>query len=142
MTTVKKLFFMTVLGLAAVAQISASENQSDDRGYLSFIGKLRQVKSANAMNDANWMSQKYVATDDYSTNITSQLKNIVESNQPLPAKISAIEEIKARETAPKVNESYFSSMSNMAKAAVALVVTASIASYFYFIRPWTKASVE
>ena len=142
MIIVKKLFFMTILGLVVGAQISASEPQSDATNLLNIADRLQTIPNTEPMTIAQWIRTTYNSMYEHDKETTEKLQNIANSNDPLPEKTKAIKKIWQEETAPKKSESYFSSMSNMAKAAVALVVTASIASYFYFMHPWTKASAE
>jgi hypothetical protein len=135
MTIVKNLFFLTVLGLAVGAQISASEPENK---YLDFIDHLSDTHNVTYKQDAAWMREQFIKSDT----TTEQLKDIALSSKPLLEKINAIEEIKTKETTPKITEGYFSNVSTMAKAAAALMVTAGIISYLYFTRPWITSAEQ
>jgi hypothetical protein len=142
MTIVKKLFFMTVLGLAINEQLSASEPQPDATKLLNIADNLQRIPNTEPMTIAQWIRTKYNSIYAQDKETTEKLLNIANSENSPTEKTKAIKNLWQEETAPKKSEDYFSSMSNMAKAAVALVVTASIASYFYFMHPWAKTAAE
>ncbi|HEX4068599.1 MAG TPA: hypothetical protein VHX42_00735 [Candidatus Babeliales bacterium] len=131
----KKLFFIITLNLGLILPINTSEPETEDTNYRNFIEKLYGVSNNTYKENAMWMRAESVKPNNP---INDQLKVVVGSNRPLKEKISAIEEIKAQ--ASTQNEGYFSNISTTAKAAIALLVTAGIASYFYFIYPWSSSS--
>lgn len=142
MTIVKQLFLITAFGLGINTQLCASESQP----LLSFADKLERLQTENSepKTIAQWIRKTFSGTDEHSTQVTDQLNNIVESNNNPTQQAQAIREIYTKETTPQQQENtgYFSNISTRVKAAAALVIAASIASYFYFMRPWSTPSAQ
>jgi hypothetical protein len=126
----KKLFLIATFGLGLGLQISASEPAST----LDFADKLDRVSNTEPKNIARWIRETYNRVDTRGKEINEKLEGIVSSNNSDTNKTKAIKTIWEQETTPKSNEGYFSNISTFAKVAAAFIVTASIASYFYFTR--------
>ena len=150
MDMTKKLLLVTIISSGLHLQINASEsyqisphhtyNPKQEKDFLQFTeDNLYQTKNAKARDTAQWMNETYRETDSYHKSITNQLMNIVsDPHKKDEEKLTSIAEL--RENEENQNKGYFSSMSTFAKAAAALLVTAGIISYLYFIRPWSTSA--
>lgn len=133
--------FLIIISLGLGLQLSASEYQpQDDKNLLNFISGLKTVPKAAALQLARWMETTY-ATDQ---NLSNQLMDIVNTNQSVADKTKAIEQLKQRAEQPETdkNRSYFANISTAAKTAAAFVITVGIASYLYFMRPWSSSTTQ
>src|SRR5579863_707596 len=86
----KKLFLITTVCLGLGFQINASQNEEQESNFFNFINKLRNVKNATALNLANWMESTYATDKD----LSSQLVNIVNTDESVMQKTQAIEQLK------------------------------------------------
>jgi hypothetical protein len=135
----KQLFLITAVCLSLGFQINASQNEEQDSGFLNFTRQLiYQHKTADDINTGNWMNAIYQKGDPSDENTINQLMNITNSDKTDEEKKADILALKNSTTGQ--NKSYFSSISTFTKAAAAFVIAASIASYFYFMRPWSTSA--
>ncbi len=142
MTIVKKLLLMTALIFGSDTQLCASEPQQ----LLEFANSLDRIETEESepKNIATWIRKIFSKPDKHSTDVTDLLSSITESPKlSLPEKTKAIKQIYIQEITPKENNTgYFSSISTRMKAAAAFVIVASIASYFYFMHPWSTPTAQ
>jgi hypothetical protein len=136
----KKLFLITILSLGTGVHINASESATngDQSIFDSFINNLKSTYGASLLELTNWMNRAYLNDDALYQQIMAQIK----SNDSLENKREALKKLKqSRELMEEAekNKSYFSNMSTLA-AAAAFIITASIASYFYFMAPWRSSN--
>lgn len=77
-------------------------------------------------------------------NLAGQLINIVNTSTSFDDAKQRIKQLKnsTEQTEAEKNQSYFANISSFATAAAAFVIAASVASYFYFMRPWSTPSTE
>jgi hypothetical protein len=135
----KKLLMIATFSFISGSSVNASEPQTqDDTNLLNFISGLKKVPKAAALQLARWMESTYATNHD----LSDQLINIVNTEDTIANKTKAIEQLKqsTEQAGTDQNTSYFSNIRTMATAAAAFVITASIASYFYFMRPWTSSN--
>ncbi len=110
-----------------------------NKKFLNFTRLLPATKNADDINLTNWANRAYTADQ----NLANQLVNDVNTSKSFDDAKAAVKQIYIRETTPqKKNEGYFANISTSVKAAAAFVIAASIASYFYFMRPWLTPSTQ
>lgn len=135
----KKLLMVAVFSFISGLSINASESQpQDDTKLLNFISGLKTVPKAAALQLARWMETTYTTNQD----LSDELIKIVNADNTIANKTKAIEQLKQNTEQADIDQdkSYFSNISTFTKAAAAFIITASIASYFYFIRPWGSSN--
>jgi hypothetical protein len=123
-----------------IFQINASQNYTEkqQKNFLVFTQRLSQQTNADDMNLARWINETYVTND----NLAGEFINIVNTSTSFDNAKESIKNLKntTEQTETDKTASYFSNISTFTKAAAAFIITASIASYFYFMRPWTSSN--
>ena len=134
----KKLFLIIALTLGLNRQINASQNynKEQEQNYIQFTGQLSKINNAEAKEAAKWMNEKYHKSES----ITNQLMDIVNTDEPVKDRVTSI--LKLKRNDENHNEGYFANISTFAKAAAAVMITAGIVSYLYFMRPWGTSTTQ
>jgi hypothetical protein len=129
------LITITIFGL----QLSGSQYSEEEKKLSAFSNQLQLT--AYDKEDATYINAATLIKNSiYNNQNLSKLMEIADSNQSDDDKVKSI--LKLENNEENQNEGYFSSMSIFAKAATAaaLVLTVGIASYFYFMRPWSPTT--
>lgn len=138
----KQLLLVTVVSFGLHFQINASEygreeieqkikNAQKVNDFSKELEKdARQKENARELETSRWIDTLYGTNQDL-----TELANIIDTNDSLETKANKLFQLKEGSG----QKSYFSNISTFTKAAV-FVIAAGIASYFYFMRPWSTSA--
>jgi hypothetical protein len=133
MNIAKKLFLVIVLSLGSLQLHASQYNEEEKEKIFTFSRTLTQDakrrENADDLDTARWMEIAYGNNKD-----VTEIMNIIDSNESFEDKAKDLSQLK------KGTKSFFSNTSSLITAAAAFIIAASIASYFYFMRPWTSSN--